>query len=149
MSFTSRFEDFVRLLVDEHDHEHGTADRARFGGYTFDPDYAEAMQDLEYFIRHGFERPGGEPPRRGRHRADEAARMPVAVRRAFRALEVSPGAQFDAVTRAYKRLIAEYHPDRHAADPARAEAATEVSKRLNLAYRAVRDYYLVIGRIDP
>ena len=74
---------------------------------------------------------------------------PPAVRSAFRALEVEPGVPFAAVTGSYKRLIAEYHPDRHSMNTERAAAATEVTKRLNLAYRAVRDYYLMIGVIDP
>ena len=151
MSLSRRFADFVRSLIDEHEkgHEEGQTarDRSRFGGYAFDPDYAEAMQDLEYFVRTGFERPRQETSRQPG--GGQYSQMPIAVRRAFRALEVAPGTRFDQVSRSYKRLIAEYHPDRHAANPQRAEAATEVSKRLNLAYRAIRDYYIVIGSVDP
>ena len=150
MSFSSRIEQFVRSLIDEYSAETEqiwAQDRGGFGGYRFDPDYAEAAEDLEYFIRNGFER---QPENTDRRRSTtEVARMPIAVRRAFRALEVPPGAGFAEVSRSYKRLITEYHPDRHAGDPERTEAATEVSKRLNLAYRIIRDYYIVIGLIDP
>ncbi len=163
MSLTGRFERFVRSLLDEDDSTAG-ADRTRFGGYALDPDYADAMSELEHFVAHGFDLPPGTSPGEGEARAGGRGRRtttrdgktspgpggePPAVRRAFRALEVDPGAPFDTVTRSYKRLIAEYHPDKHAGEADRAEAATEVTKRLNLAYRAVRDYYLVIGLIDP
>lgn len=163
MSLTGRFEQFVRSLLDEDDSTAGTHG-TRFGGYALDPDYADAMSELEHFVAHGFDPPPNASPGAREARAGERGPRvtpgdgkpsprpgdePPAVRRAFRALEVDPGAPFDAVTRSYKRLMAEYHPDKHAGDTDRAEAATEVTKRLNLAYRAVRDYYLVIGVIDP
>lgn len=159
MSFSSRLERFVRSLSDEASSPPRDDDApggGRFGGYTFDPEYAEAMHDLEHFIRHGFDRADGEFRGAG-DRAHAAAsggaagraQIPTAVRRAFRALETEAGADFAAVNRSYKRLIAGYHPDKHASNPDRAAAATEVSKRLNLAYRAIRDYYIVTGRIDP
>lgn len=50
-------------------------------------------------------------------------------------LELDPGADLEAVTRAWKRLVREFHPDRFAGDPAREAMATRLVQDLNHAYR--------------
>lgn len=134
----------------------GRGDRSRtHRGPRHDPDYARAMADLEHYLRTGMDRPDattrrGAGPAGGRgHHVDATTTIPKTVRRAFSALEVAPGVDFVTVTRSYKRLLAQFHPDRHASGPERSAAATEVTKRLNLAYRVIRDYYLVIGKTPP
>jgi DnaJ-domain-containing protein 1 len=59
---------------------------------------------------------------------------PEDVRRAFAALEIPLTASADEIRRAYRRLMARYHPDHHATDPAREAVATELSRRLTEAY---------------
>jgi len=64
--------------------------------------------------------------------AREAA-PPEAVRKAFAALELPLTASADDVRRAWKALMARYHPDRHAQDPELERTATELSRRLTEA----------------
>jgi len=64
--------------------------------------------------------------------AEEAA-PPEAVRKAFAALELPLTASADDVRRAWKTLLARYHPDRHARDPELERTATELSRRLTEA----------------
>lgn len=52
-------------------------------------------------------------------------------------LELSPGASLEDVKRAYKELIKRYHPDKHAKDPERSRAATELVQSLTKAYEAL------------
>lgn len=59
----------------------------------------------------------------------------------FRTLELDPTADFATVRKSYRRLVAKYHPDRHANDPERYKAATEVSRRITEAYDGLRDHF--------
>jgi len=52
----------------------------------------------------------------------------------YRTLELEPGADLVAVRKAYRRLLKIYHPDRHANDPEKYRAATEVTRKLTEAY---------------
>ena len=151
MSIESRLEDFVRSLLGEEDRPIGSP---RHSGARQDPDYAAALTDLEYYLRTGVDRAAtatrnSRKPPSSPGRSTAGLSMPRTVRRAFSALEVTPGSDFTVVTRSYKRLLAQFHPDKHASGTERTEAATEVTKRLNLAYRVIRDYYLVTGKLEP
>lgn len=55
-------------------------------------------------------------------------------------LELPPGSSLAAVTKAWKKLVREYHPDRHAGDPVRQAAATRLVQELNHAYRELAAY---------
>jgi DnaJ-domain-containing protein 1 len=59
------------------------------------------------------------------------------VRRAYAALEVPFGADFDAVRKSYRALMRKYHPDRHGQSPDKQKAANEVAQRLTAAYRVL------------
>jgi DnaJ-domain-containing protein 1 len=76
-----------------------------------------------------------------RHRAGvrgEPPRDPAADRkRWYRTLEVEPGADLQTVRRAYRKLLLQYHPDRHANDPEKYKAATEVTRKLTEAYNGL------------
>lgn len=52
-------------------------------------------------------------------------------------LELEPGASAEDVRKAYRSLMQRYHPDRHRADPARLEAATQLARSLTEAYEAL------------
>lgn len=66
---------------------------------------------------------------------------PVADRkRWYRTLELEPGADLKQVRRAYRKLLLQYHPDRHANDPDKQKAATEVTRRLTEAYNGLTRY---------
>ncbi len=52
-------------------------------------------------------------------------------------LEAPYGADLETVRKSWKRLLAKYHPDLHSSDPEKQKLATELTKGLNKAYRAL------------
>jgi len=57
------------------------------------------------------------------------------VRRAYAALEVPPGSNFETVRRAYRTLMRKYHPDLHTATPEKQKAANEITQKLTDSYK--------------
>jgi DnaJ-domain-containing protein 1 len=57
------------------------------------------------------------------------------VRRAYAALEVPPGSNFEVVRRAYRTLMRKYHPDLHTATPEKQKAANEITQKLTDSYK--------------
>jgi DnaJ-domain-containing protein 1 len=74
--------------------------------------------------------PRAEPPRR-------TAAGDQAVRKAYAALEVPPGSDFETVRKAYRRLMRKYHPDLHGGSPEAQRAATDLTQRLTEAYKLI------------
>jgi DnaJ-domain-containing protein 1 len=76
--------------------------------------------------------PGGarrpEPPRR-------TSAGDAAIRRAYAALEVPPGSDFETVRKAYRRLMRKYHPDLHGGSPEALRAANDLTQRLTESYK--------------
>jgi DnaJ-domain-containing protein 1 len=79
--------------------------------------------------RPGTSRPGTGRPAPGRPSPEDE------VRRAYAALEVPPGSDFETVRKAYRTLMRKYHPDRHANSPEKQRAATELAQKLTQAYK--------------
>ncbi len=69
-----------------------------------------------------------EPPRR-------TSAGDAAIRRAYAALEVPPGSDFETVRKAYRRLMRKYHPDLHGGSPEALRAANELTQRLTESYK--------------
>ena len=63
------------------------------------------------------------------------------LQRHLQTLELTPGAAWDDVTRAYRDLIKIWHPDRFAHDEQLRERAEAKSKQLNEAIRQLRRHY--------
>jgi hypothetical protein len=57
------------------------------------------------------------------------------VTRAYAALEVPVGADFDAVRKAYRNMMRKYHPDRHAGSPEKQKSANELAQKLTESYK--------------
>lgn len=57
------------------------------------------------------------------------------VARAYAALEVRPGANFDTVRKAYRTLMRKYHPDLYTGSPEKQKTANEIAQRLTDAYK--------------
>ncbi len=76
------------------------------------------------------------PPPRDRVSTPFGAGMdPVA--KAYAALEVPPGSDFETVRKAYRTLMRKYHPDRHTASPEKQKAANELAQKLSDAYKTL------------
>jgi DnaJ-domain-containing protein 1 len=76
-------------------------------------------------------RSSAQPPPRRTAATDEA------LRKAYAALEVPPGSDFEAVRKAYRRLMRKYHPDLHTGTPEKHRAATDLTQRLTEAYKTL------------
>ena len=55
------------------------------------------------------------------------------VRQYYANLELPFGVSLDEVKQAYRRMMRQYHPDKHT-DPARKQLATQLSQKLTVAY---------------
>lgn len=64
----------------------------------------------------------------------------VECRRWYRILELEPGASVAEVKAAYRRMLRKYHPDRHARDPEKFAAATELMRRITEAHDGLVAY---------
>jgi DnaJ-domain-containing protein 1 len=73
-------------------------------------------------------RPSSSPPPRRPGPDDD-------IRRAYAALEIPPGSDFETVRKSYRALMRKYHPDRHTGSPEKLKAATELAQKLTEAYR--------------
>jgi DnaJ-domain-containing protein 1 len=60
-----------------------------------------------------------------------------AIRKAYAALEVPAGSDFETVRKSYRRLMRKYHPDLHGGTPEKQRAANDLSQRLTQAYKTL------------
>jgi DnaJ-domain-containing protein 1 len=63
-----------------------------------------------------------------------------AIRKAYAALEVPAGSDFETVRKSYRRLMRKYHPDLHASTPDKSRAATDLTQRLTQAYKTLEKH---------
>lgn len=75
-----------------------------------------------------------EAPRRRTAAGDEA------IRKAYAALEVPQGSDFETVRRSFRRLMRKYHPDLHGGAPDKQRAATDLTQRLTEAYKTLEKH---------
>jgi DnaJ-domain-containing protein 1 len=59
------------------------------------------------------------------------------IRKAYAALEVTYGADFETVRTSYRALMRKYHPDRQGPSPERQKAANDLAARLTSAYKVL------------
>lgn len=58
----------------------------------------------------------------------------------YKVMDLPYGAEFPEVKAAYRRLMRKYHPDRHAGNPKKQKAATELTMRVTQAYNALEEH---------
>lgn len=124
--------------------------------------WAERMIDSEddelRRIIEELSREGAAPPGNGRTRStsDTSSRrdrptaerpkstLPVEVQRAHTTLNVPVTADVAAIKQAYKKAIAEWHPDRHAGADAEQQAlAHRRAREINQAYTTLKKFYSI------
>ncbi len=64
------------------------------------------------------------------------------LRELYAQLEVPYGTPFEEVKHAFRRLMRKYHPDLHAGDPKKHEAASQLTKSLTQAYNELETILL-------
>jgi DnaJ-domain-containing protein 1 len=128
--------------ADDEDEAYGSRHRAQrdASGMSDDELAAEierrrqAREEVEDAI-HGRKRPSTPPPRSAPPRRTAAG--DDAIRKAYAALEVPPGSDFETVRRSYRRMMRKYHPDLHGGSPDKQRAATDLTQRLTEAYKTL------------
>jgi DnaJ-domain-containing protein 1 len=99
----------------------------------------QARQEVEDAV-HGRRSP--PPPRSDTRRSSappprRTAAGDEAIRKAYAALEVPPGSDFETVRKAYRRLMRKFHPDLHNSTPENQRDATALTQRLTEAYKTL------------
>jgi len=82
-------------------------------------------------------RPGARPPPPRTPPPLRTAAGDSAIRKAYAALEVPAGSDFETVRKSYRRLMRKYHPDLHTGAPEKHRAATDLTQRLTQAYKTL------------
>jgi DnaJ-domain-containing protein 1 len=95
-----------------------------------------ARDEVEEAIRGG-RRPRSTPPPRTPPRT---AAGDEAIRKAYAALEVPAGSDFETVRKSYRRLMRKYHPDLHRGTAEKQRAATDLTQRLTQAYKTLEKH---------
>jgi DnaJ-domain-containing protein 1 len=93
-----------------------------------------AREEVEDAVRGGRSRsaPPRTPPR--------TAAGDDAIRKAYGALEVPAGSDFETVRRSYRRLMRKFHPDLHGGTQEKQRTATDVTQRLTQAYKTLEKH---------
>ena len=97
-----------------------------------DPDMRSAWEELDSYMKDQ-EASTAHEPRRPQTSSD--------FERDMKNLELSKDASFEDVKRAYKRLLIEYHPDRHGTNATTQQIATEITQRINASYRRLKTHF--------
>jgi DnaJ-domain-containing protein 1 len=84
--------------------------------------------------------PGGEPLPPEERRPANLSPQEQQLAQYYANLELPYGASLDDVRRNYREMMRKYHPDKHAGNPERHKAATELAASLTNAYRILVDH---------
>jgi hypothetical protein len=114
-------------------------ERAWNGGYGGGPSGGRSRGDAK--ARSWEARFRGEPSGGGGGFTGQGpAAVPESLGKDFAELGVPFGADGEACKAAYKRLLKQHHPDRHAGHPGNMQKATEKSARINAAYDRIEKW---------
>lgn len=110
---------------------------------SVDPDFNEAWEELDEYMRTGSNRSrastGGSRRSGGAGRGAGRSRPPdESLRQDYANLEVPFGADIETVKNSYKRLMMKYHPDKFARSPEKQKMALEISKKINESFERIR-----------
>jgi DnaJ-class molecular chaperone len=99
----------------------------------------QARAEAEAAAR-GYRPRSSAPPPRSSAPPRRTAAGDDAIRRAYAALEIPAGSDFETVRRSYRRLMRKYHPDLHGGAPDKQRAATDLTQRLTEAYKTLEKH---------
>jgi DnaJ-domain-containing protein 1 len=122
-------------------------------GKTYsDPYMQEAMDELDDYLNEGKENTAGKKSNktsssknyRSSGNSGYSSRKNSEMenlKQDFANLEVLFGSPLAKVKASYKKLLRQYHPDKHADDPEKLKIATEITKKINASYNRIKAYY--------
>ncbi len=131
-----RFGSFLKSIFSEDESESEGNRRYQ------DEDMQDAWNELEDYLNEGKAKPRATPRREEKARFEQKPRNQARerLREDYANLKVPYGASLDEVKAAYKKLLRQYHPDRHASDPQKFKLATEITSKLNQSFQRIEDF---------
>jgi DnaJ-domain-containing protein 1 len=99
----------------------------------------EAWEELNDYMNDGRTRKGPGGTAHGAS-AGPDSRTASSLDQDYSNLEVPVGTEFSLVKASYKRLLREYHPDRHSGNPEKQRIATEITQKLNASYQRIKTH---------
>ena len=140
-SIFDRLETLLKSFISGSQHESPN----NHTSYSGDPDLDEAMAELEADLAGDREaKEKLEKEREARRQAETGTRtsrepvVPERILKDYKILGLQYGASFTEVKAAYKKLLKEYHPDRHGNSPELQKTVTEKAARINDAFRRLK-----------
>lgn len=107
---------------------------------SMDPDMQAAWDELNDFLNEDdFDDSASTASGTSGSGANRSS-IPADIAEAFKILEVPAGSNMEQVKHGYKKMAIKYHPDRFANNPEKMKNATEMMKRLNVAYQKIKKY---------
>ena len=108
----------------------------RSSSHSADPDMKDAWEELDDFLKQD-PSPGTAGKKRS---ASPPAMPPLKLKNDYELLEVPFGAPFSQVKKGYKKMITRYHPDKHSDNQESLDRATDLSQKINGAFRRIERY---------
>jgi DnaJ-domain-containing protein 1 len=106
---------------------------------NLDPDMQAAWDELNDFLNEDDFNDSYSGSNAG-SRTKASSSVPSELLADYKTLEVSPGTPLAEVKISYKKLAIKYHPDKFANNPEKLKKATEMMKKLNMAYQNIKQY---------
>jgi DnaJ-domain-containing protein 1 len=132
-----RFGSFLKSIFSEDETE--TDGERRYS----DQDMQDAWDELDDYLNEGKQKPRAKPRREERSHTDQRPRQDPGrerLREDYANLKVPFGAPLAEVKASYKKLLRQYHPDRHASDPQKFKLATEITSKINQSFQKIEDF---------
>ncbi len=101
-----------------------------------DPDMDEAWQELDDFLKNG------NASSRVKAKPEAPNLPPEELKEDYTTLKVPFGAAFGDVKKSYKKLLSQYHPDKHADSEEKVRMATEITQKINRAFLRIKGFHL-------
>ncbi len=129
-----RLERLVRLMTYDTIHRYNAYDE-----YISDADMREAWEELNRFLdEDDFTGPSGS---RDAGYTRSAIHPPESLRKDYETLGIPFGSDYAVVKKAYREQLRMHHPDLHAGDPQKQKNATDITQRITLAFRRIKEFH--------
>ncbi|MBN1524819.1 MAG: J domain-containing protein [Spirochaetales bacterium] len=125
------------------------------GRRYYDDDMQDAWDELEDYLNEGkgnyqkkqrpSESSSSSHSDKSSSQGSQRQQVPNTLKQDYANLKVPFGASLKDVREAYKKLLRQYHPDRHARDPEKFKMATEITSKINQSYQNIEDYLKKTG----
>lgn len=103
-------------------------------------DKGYSYSDSEQFYQHNWRDSYQNQSYGSSSRYSSASSMDSKIAGYYANLEIPYGSDLETVRRAWRKMVAKYHPDKFAGQPEKQQIATELTKGINRAYEELTKY---------